>query len=204
MKTIFLAIFVKVKIHAKPMYISTKRIIQFIFIMLIISVNAQSQIVDKKMSVGFRTAQNRSIDVLIIHSVFNNSGGDFYDIDLIIKQFSKYGVSSHYLIGCDGVIYRLVDENNVAYHAGKSSLPDGRTAVNSCSLGIELVCSFTESVTEMQLESLVKLTKDLQARYKLKYILRHSDIAPDRKTDPWNFDWEHFNQILEINTKQLK
>ncbi len=148
------------------------------------------------MSTGFRTAATRAVDVIIIHSVFNNSGGEKYDIDLIIKQFARYGVSAHYLIGRGGVIYRLVDEKNVAYHAGKSSLPDGRTAVNSCSIGIEMVCSFTEPVTEQQMEALVKLTKELQVRYKINFILRHSDIAPGRKTDPWNFEWE--NYLLKI------
>ena len=160
-------------------------------------VGVQSQIIDKKMSVGFRTAQSRNIDVVIIHSVYNNSGGEIFDIDLIIKQFARYNVSAHYLIGRTGEIYRLVDEKNVAYHAGKSSLPDGRTAVNSCSIGIEVVCSLQDSVNETQTAALLKLTNEIKNRYKIKYILRHSDIAPGRKTDPWNFDWENFNSRLK-------
>jgi N-acetyl-anhydromuramyl-L-alanine amidase AmpD len=164
---------------------------------LLFCFGTQAQIIDKKMSSGFRVAPARKIDVVIIHSVFNNSGGEFYDIDLIIKQFARYGVSSHYLIGHGGEIYRLVNEKNIAYHAGKSSLPDGRTAVNRCSIGIELVCSFTEPITEQQMESVVKLTKEIQARYKINYILRHSDIASGRKTDPWNFDWDSYLSKLK-------
>lgn len=166
------------------------------FCLITFFTSTSAQIIDKKMSVGFKTVNARNIDVLIIHSVFNNSGGEYYDIDLIIKQFAKYGVSAHYLVGREGEIYRLVEEKNVAYHAGKSSLPDGRTAVNSCSLGIEMVCSFTEPITEQQMEALVKLTKDIQSRYKINYVLRHSDIAPGRKTDPWDFDWERYKQLI--------
>jgi len=59
-----------------------------------------------------------------------------------------------------------------------------------------MVCSFTEPVTEQQMDALVKLTKELQVRYKINFILRHSDIAPGRKTDPWNFEWE--NYLLKI------
>jgi N-acetyl-anhydromuramyl-L-alanine amidase AmpD len=165
------------------------------------SFGIHAEIIDKKMSTGFRTASARNIDVLVIHSVFNNSGGEFYDIDLIIKQFAQYGVSAHYLIGRGGEIYRLVDEKNIAYHAGKSTLPDGRTAVNSCSLGIEMVCSFTEPITEQQMDALVELTKNIQSRYKIKYVLRHSDIAPGRKTDPWNFDWEKYLLQIKSNKK---
>lgn len=152
----------------------------------------QAEITDKLTSFGFSRADNRKVDAVIIHSTFNNSGGDFYDIELIIKQFEQYKVSSHYVIGRGGEIYRLVDEKNIAFHAGRSSLPDGRTAVNSCSIGIELMTSFTEAPTEVQIKALVHLINDIKQRYTISYVLRHSDIAPGRKTDPWNMKWDEF------------
>jgi len=164
---------------------------------IFLAISVQAQIIDKEMSTGFRTATTRNIDVIIIHSTFNNSGGELYDIDLIIKQFARYGVSAHYVIGRQGEVYRLVNEKNVAYHAGKSSLPDGRTGVNSCSIGIEMVCSFTEPVTDQQMEALVKLTNEIITRHNIKFILRHSDIAPGRKTDPWNFNWEKYQNLIQ-------
>lgn len=165
-----------------------------IIVFLFSSTTALSQInvVNKTVNFGMKTVDQRTIDVIIIHSTFNNSGGSKYDVDLIIKQFSHYNVSSHYLIDRTGIIYLLVDEKNIAYHAGVSKLPNGRTGLNSCSLGIELVNSFDESPTEEQFNSLIKLVKDIQKRHNISYILRHSDIAPVRKTDPWNFDWERF------------
>ncbi|MBN2766213.1 MAG: N-acetylmuramoyl-L-alanine amidase [Paludibacteraceae bacterium] len=148
--------------------------------------------IDKRVNFGYANAKNRKIDVVIIHSTFNNSGGDHYDIDLVIKQFSCYKVSAHYVIGRKGEIFQLVEEKNTAYHAGKSSLPDGRTSVNSCSIGIELMTTFTEAPTETQIRALTTLIDDIKSRHEIKYILRHSDIAPGRKTDPWNMDWEGF------------
>ena len=71
------------------------------------------KIVNKNITFGHATAQNRKIDAVIIHSTFNNSGGDFYDIDLVIKQFAQYNVSAHYVIGRDGTIYRLVEEKDL-------------------------------------------------------------------------------------------
>lgn len=179
-------------------------IIKHFFLLLTISVffnqfcwsNDTPTIIDKRVNFGFRSSENRTIDVIIVHSTFNNSGGEKYDIDLVIKQFSRYGVSSHYVIGRNGEIYELVDEKNVSYHAGKSQLPDGRTAVNTCSIGIELMTSFDESPTNDQIDALTLLVKDIQSRYQIKYILRHSDIAPGRKTDPWNMDWEVFLKKL--------
>lgn len=158
---------------------------------------ANPVIIDKKVNFGWRKSSSREINSIIIHSTFNNSGGEFYDIDLIIKQFSNYKVSSHYLIGRDGDIYRLVNEENIAFHAGKSRLPDGTTNINERSIGIELVTSFTETPTEIQIKSLIELVNDIKNRHNIKYILRHSDIAPERKTDPWNFDWEAFLLMLK-------
>ncbi|HLP06257.1 MAG TPA: N-acetylmuramoyl-L-alanine amidase [Paludibacter sp.] len=149
-------------------------------------------IIDKTVNIGMRAVQRREISAIIIHSTFNNSGGDKYDIDLIIKQFNRYKVSSHYVIGRDGSIFRLVSEKNIAYQAGKSRLPDARTNVNATSIGIELMTSFDESPTEQQIRSLVLLTNDIRRRYRIDFVLRHSDIAPGRKTDPWNMDWMDF------------
>jgi N-acetylmuramoyl-L-alanine amidase len=178
-----------------------------VFSLSFFTVHSQTdfKIVDKTVGFGMRKAENRDIDVVIIHSVYNNSGGDKYDIDLVIKLFSRYHVSSHYVIGRDGTIYQLVKEKDISSHAGKSKLPDGRTSVNSCSIGIELITTkdSLDAPTENQIKSLTTLVKDIQNRYKIKYILRHSDIAPGRKTDPWNMHWEEFLKGIE-NKKASK
>jgi len=162
---------------------------------------AQSQnqysIIDKTVAFGMRKAENRNINAVIVHSVFNNLGGEKYDIDLIIKQFSHYGVSSHYIIGRDGSIYYLVNEKNVAFHAGRSQLPNGQTNLNETTVGIELVTSFDEAPTPEQIKALTLLVNDIRKRYKIEYVLRHSDIAPGRKTDPWNMDWDGFLKGIE-------
>jgi N-acetylmuramoyl-L-alanine amidase len=174
------------------------------YILIILIISNQSSfagdslnIINKKVSFGFAPNSNRKVNSVIVHSTFNNSGGEKYDIDLVLKQFSTYGVSAHYVIGRDGTIYQLVDEKDNSYHAGKSSLPDGTTNVNSCSIGIEIMTSYTESPTEEQNKALLNLINDIKKRYSIKYVLRHSDIAPVRKTDPWNFDWESFKKRLE-------
>jgi N-acetyl-anhydromuramyl-L-alanine amidase AmpD len=169
-------------------------LISSVFLLNIATAFCQSKlnVIDKTVNFGMRTTEQREINTIIVHSVYNDSGGYIYDIDLIIKEFSHYHVSSHYVIGRDGIIYQLVKEKNISFHAGKSSLPDGRSGVNSCSIGIELMDSIGSSPTEKQIESLAALVKDIESRYPIKYVLRHSDIAPGRKTDPWNMDWADF------------
>lgn len=167
-----------------------------LYSLLLISTTILSQndykVIDKKVSFGHRVEKNRTINTVIIHSTFNNLGGEKYDIDLVIKQFSQYGVSAHYVIGRTGSIYQLVNEKDVAFHAGKSQLPNGQTNLNASTIGIELMTSFDEAPTADQIKALTSLVNDITKRYKIEYVLRHSDIAPDRKTDPWNMDWAGF------------
>lgn len=104
-------------------------------------------------------------------------------------------VSAHYLIEEDGQIYRLVAEENRAWHAGKSHW-QGIDDVNSHSIGIELVNPGHElgyqRFKERQMRALEWLAGDIKKRWliKDKNIVGHSDIAPLRKTDPGElFDW---------------
>ncbi len=155
-------------------------------------------VVDRKVSFGYKLANPpRTIDAIIIHSTYNASGRDSFNVDSCIKQFQTYQVSAHYIIDRLGVIYRLVDEKDISFHAGKSSLPDGRTKVNDCSIGIEIITTKKSSPTEAQYKSLVGLVKDIKSRYSIKYIQGHEQIAPGRKTDPWNFDWGKFNSMIQ-------
>ena len=179
--------------------------IKFLYILFVcilesstIFANNELRIVDKRVHFGTRKSTERTVEAIIIHSVFNKSGSDKYNLNQILKQFHRYHVSSHYIIERTGKIYRLVDENVIALQAGKSSLPDGRTGVNACSIGIELITSdkVWDKPTEKQIKSLTALVKNIQHRHTIKYVLRHSDIAPERKTDPWNMDWTEFQKRL--------
>ncbi|MBN3863234.1 N-acetylmuramoyl-L-alanine amidase [Pseudomonas frederiksbergensis] len=112
-------------------------------------------------------------------------------------------VSSHYLIGDDkrATIYKLMDENLRAWHAGESEW-QGRTWLNSSSIGIEIVNpGFQDTPTgrlwypysEAQVQSLIFLLKDISKRQGIspRHIIGHSDIAPMRKLDPGPlFPWK--------------
>jgi N-acetyl-anhydromuramyl-L-alanine amidase AmpD len=166
------------------------------FLLITLAVNAQLTpliIGQRHVDFGYKSVESkREVKALIIHSTFNASfpnaqHPDTFSVDGVLQQFKQYGVAAHYLIGRDGNVYELVEPNNVAYHAGKSVLPDGTTAVNSCSIGIEIMCTYTVGPNSAQYASLRKLIDQLDATYKFKYILGHFDIAPGRKTDPWHF-----------------
>ncbi len=124
------------------------------------------------------------------------------DLERSLEILKGDGVSSHYLIGeSPATIYRLVDESQRAWHAGESQW-NGRTWLNSSSIGIELVNGgYVDSAegrlwypfSDQQIDALIVLLKDIMQRHGLKpgAIIGHSDIAPQRKVDPGPlFPWK--------------
>jgi hypothetical protein len=148
------------------------------------------KIISRLVSWGFQASNGRKIDTIIIHSTYNAVGSDPFSLDDIInKEYKPNGVSPHYIIDRSGNIYQLVEDKNIAYHAGESKMPDGRTNVNNFSIGVEIINSKTTSPTAAQYSALKNLIGFLKGKYAIKYVLGHKDIAPGRKDDPWNFDW---------------
>ena len=139
--------------------------------------------------------RERSIDTIVIHSTYNaldGESGDVFDTGRVIEEYRQAGVSPHYLVARDGTVYQLVREWNVAWHAGVSKMPgkNGRTNVNDFSIGIEMIGTKTSGYTDKQYAGLKKLIADIKSRHTIKYVVGHDDIAPGRKTDPWEFDWK--------------
>ena len=119
-----------------------------------------------------------------------------------IKRLSslKHKVSCHYLIDRNGEIFKMVEENKVAWHAGKSKWKNFIN-LNKNSIGIELVNKGHEfgyeKFTNLQIKKLIKLCLVLKKKYKIKNsnIVGHSDIAPFRKTDPGEkFPWSRLSK----------
>ena len=108
-------------------------------------------------------------------------------------------VSSHLLIRRDGEVVQYVPFHKRAWHAGESCYA-GCSACNDFSIGIELEGMDEEAYTPEQYERLVEVTGVLVNAFpelSTERIAGHSDIAPQRKTDPGPaFDWDRFRARL--------
>lgn len=111
-------------------------------------------------------------------------------------------VSTHYIIGQNGRIYQLVDDQDVAWHAGTSNW-NGTKDVNGVSLGIELENrnDGKDPYTPAQIDALnyLVLWKARQYRISIENIVRHLDVAvpQGRKTDPKGFPWSQWKKEIE-------
>jgi N-acetylmuramoyl-L-alanine amidase len=110
-------------------------------------------------------------------------------------------VSSHYVVAEDGQVLVLVDEDKRAWHAGQSFWR-GITDVNSASIGIEIVNPGHEwgyrPFPEAQMGALIPLISDIVDRHGIEpaNVVGHSDIAPQRKSDPGElFDWKRLAKL---------
>ncbi len=104
---------------------------------------------------------------------------------------SSAEVSAHYLICEQGRIWRMVDEEMRAWHAGAGRWGDV-SDVNSRSIGIELANRGDHPFPEPQMAALEALLPGIMARWQIppERVIGHSDMAPGRKHDPGaRFDW---------------
>ena len=131
------------------------------------------------------------LDAIIIH--YTGMQNAESALNYLCNKKSK--VSSHYFINEEGQIFQLVDDYNIAWHAGVSKWLK-RKNLNETSIGIELDNPGHENDYKLfspnQYRSLEKLIELLIIKYDIKKdrILGHSDIAPSRKSDPGEkFDW---------------
>ena len=154
------------------------------------------------------------ISLLVIHNISlppGEFGGSWID-DLFhnrldpddhpyFREIHGLEVSAHCLIRRDGEVIQYVPFDKRAWHAGDSSFC-GAGNCNDFSIGIELEGTDDEPFTDAQYASLATLTTAIRECYPAitdERIVGHSDIAPERKTDPGPaFDWQRYRELAGL------
>lgn len=136
-------------------------------------------------------SQDSRVQFLVLH--FTST-----DFPESLRTLTQGDVSAHYLVRDDPpTVFRLVDDNRRAWHAGISSWK-GYTQLNAASIGIEIVNRGNSDGSwvdypPQQIDAVIDLVKKLSREYGISpdRVLGHSDIAPQRKTDPGpRFPWK--------------
>jgi N-acetylmuramoyl-L-alanine amidase len=138
-----------------------------------------------------RRGEPSRIDMLVLHYTGMHSAAEA--LDRLCDRVAR--VSAHYVVEEDGAIWRLVPEPLRAFHAGRSCW-EGERDLNTTSIGIEIVNPGHEwgyrAFPDEQMAAVESLCGDILSRHPIPphRVVGHSDIAPDRKTDPGElFDW---------------
>jgi AmpD protein len=156
-----------------------------------------------------------TVDLLVIHNISlppGEFGGPWIEnlftnrldpeAHPYFRELTGLRVSAHLLIRRDGSLIQYVPLHQRAWHAGASRF-EGREGCNDFSIGIELEGTDDAPYTDAQYRTLTQATREIMARYPAitpERIRGHSDIAPERKSDPGPaFDWLRFRLLLSEN-----
>lgn len=142
------------------------------------------------------------VSLVVLHNISlppEQYGGSFVEdfflnrLDFTVHPYfatiSGVEVSAHFYIRRDGRVIQFVGCDKRAWHAGHSCWR-GRENCNDWSIGVELEGCDSAAFTEAQYAALGPLLKAISRHYPITDLAGHSDIAPERKTDPGPcFDW---------------
>jgi len=94
-----------------------------------------------------------------------------------LNKLSERG-EAHYCVVENGTVYRIIDRDREAFHAGRS-MWNGKEDCDTYSIGIEVVGHHDQAVTLQQLDALRALLDKLKKMYRLKdaQVVCHSHVA---------------------------
>ena len=163
-------------------------------------------------SPNFDIKKRKKKDIKFIVFHYTGMKKEIDAINRLTDQKSK--VSCHYFVKNNGEILQLVPDLYISWHAGVSCW-DFYKSINKYSIGIEITNPGHQykykKFTHQQVNSIVKLSKFLIKKYKIKskFILGHSDVSPERKKDPGEkFPWKYLSKKkigywYDLNHKDL-
>ncbi len=131
--------------------------------------------------------------VIVLHHT-GGSGNEKAEIAYLQKNPAN--VSIHVCIAKDGTRYRMVADEEVAYHVGYSKV--GSLGLpNVVSLGIELINTGSKKKPDPWPTAQVDSCGEQVAEWLMKYptiemVTSHAGIDTRGKYDPWLFPWDTF------------
>lgn len=140
---------------------------------VLVSLHAQAIV---KYSNDYRSPRNpergirKSTTLIILHTTEAPARSS-------LNKLSQQG-EAHYCVVENGTVYRIVDRDREAFHAGRS-MWNGKSNVDEFSVGIEVVGHHDKQPTLAQLSALKELLVELKALYGIDdaHVLCHSHVA---------------------------
>ena len=144
----------------------------------------------------FNRPRNVVVDTVILHHTGDDAAGKTFN------TLKKRGLSVHYIIDRDGIIYYIVDESKMAQHA---------ESWNARSIGIEIVNTGRSNMkyTDEQYNSIKSLIKDIESRWPSikvdnEHVIGHYQGSTTGKWDPSpNFEWSRIGLTHHITLADL-
>ena len=137
--------------------------------------------------------------VVVLH---HTGGNGNVDAEVGYLQNNPRGVSIHVCITKDGTRYRMVKDEDTAFHVGYSKVGSLGNP-NYVSLGIELINKGTSNPKDAWPMEQIDSCAEQVAQWMVKYdsiamVTPHAGIDTHGKVDPYLFPWHIFWEYLSI------
>lgn len=115
-------------------------------------------------------AIRRTTELVVLHTTEAPAHGS-------LKKLSERG-ECHFCVTEEGRVYRIVDRDREAFHAGRS-MWNGKEDVDKFSIGVECVGYHNKPMPMEQLRAIAQLVRELKSMYHLSdaQVVAHSHVA---------------------------
>lgn len=145
---------------------------------------------------GPKRSPYSAVDTIVLHHSGDDKASKTYN------ALKSRGLSIHYIIDRDGIIYYVLDEDKKAFHAEN---------LNSRSIGIEIVNTGRKDMeyTPQQYASIKSLIEDIANRWGSikvdnQHVVAHYQYSTSGKWDPSpNFDWSRIGLVHHTTLADL-
>jgi len=127
------------------------------------------------------------------------------------------GASAHYVVGHEGEIFQIVEDDDVAWHCGTSGKYKHPACRNSNSIGIEMAVKKKDTgtlratdkdwyFTPETVAAAVELTRQLMKKYNVpaENVIRHYDVTGKICPNPYCYnmsEWQTFRAAIGVQDK---
>lgn len=162
-------------------------------------------IIDEITNVNYSKGNNRTIKYIVVHYVgavsTAKNNADYF------KNANRQA-SAHYFVD-ENDIYRVVRDEDIAWHVGANTYYNG--CRNSNSIGVEMCCynnNGTIDISETVVNRTIELVKELMAKYNIpvENVVRHYDVTHKNCPAPfvsninrWNDFKNKLGQVTPVN-----
>lgn len=112
-------------------------------------------------------------DYIVLHTTEGEEAGSLHKVQRLGE--------THYFVGVTGKVYRIIDKDRIATHAGRS-MWQGHSVIDNYSIGIEVVGHYDQDMAGPQYAALRELLRQLKSLYRIsdRNVLTHSMVAYGR------------------------
>lgn len=135
-----------------------------------------------KISSQSSSRDNAKIDTFLIHHTASVSGRGDGIVNMMVNKSRQ--VSSNYVIGNDGYLWNVVDEDRRAWTSGSTADGGKGAAWDRRSITVEIVNQKGApnwEISDAAITKAAQLLNDLRSRYNIKNVLGHRDLWTKHK-----------------------